>query len=61
MRLFVAVADAEGFAPAARKLAEMVGRRQSRARVVVCMANPAWEQGAALQVGHPFIMPPRSS
>ena len=47
-------------APTARKLAEMVAAYNPEREVVVCVANPAWEQWAALQVGHPFIMPPRA-
>ena len=47
-------------APTARKLAEMVAAYNPECEVVVCVANPAWEQWAALQVGHPFIMPLRA-
>ena len=41
-------------APTARKLAEMVAAYNPEREVVVCVANPAWEQWAALQVGHPL-------
>ena len=46
--------------PTARKLSEMVAAYNPEREGVVCLTNLAWEQWAALQVGHPFVMPPRA-
>ena len=45
-------------APTAHKLAEMVATYDAEQGVVVCIANPAWEQWAALQLSNPLLPPP---
>ena len=63
MRVGATVSDAavsSQAAPTARKPAEMVAAYNPEREVVVCVANPAWEQWAAMQVSHPFIWPASS-
>lgn len=45
-------------APTAHKLAEMVAAYDPAQGVVICIANPAWEQWAALQLSNPLLPPP---
>ena len=45
-------------APTVQKLAEMVAAYDPEQGVVVCIANPAWEQWAALQLSNPLLPPP---
>ena len=49
-------------APTAHKLAEMVAEMVAAydpaQGVVICIANPAWEQWAALQLSNPLLPPP---
>jgi hypothetical protein len=45
-------------APTAHKLAEMVAAYDPERAIVVCIANPAWEQWAALRLSNPLLPPP---
>ena len=44
--------------PARQKLAAMVAAYEPAQGVVVCIANPAWEQWTALRLSNPLLPPP---
>lgn len=44
-------------APTVRSMAGMVAAYDPERAIVVCIANPAWEQWAALQLSNPLLAP----